>query len=65
MTVAVKVPEAGFGLREASKISGIPRTSFYALVKQGKIDTYKGVDGRLKVRPIDLAVFLNERQQQD
>ena len=58
--MGVVLPEAGFGLREACLIAGMPRSTFYEHVRAKDVPLYKGLDGRLKIRRDDLLLFLRD-----
>ncbi len=55
--MGVVVPEARFGLREASVITGMPRSTFYEQVRKKGVPLYKGLDARLKISRDDLLLF--------
>ena len=57
----VVVPQAKFGLREASEIAGMPRSTFYEQLRKKRVPLEKGRDGRLKISRVDLEIFLRER----
>ena len=61
--MGVVVPEAGFGLREASVIAQTPRSTFYEQVKKKGVPLYEGLDGRLKVSRVELEIFLRSKEE--
>jgi predicted HTH domain antitoxin len=62
--MGVVVPEAGFGLKEASVIAGMPRSTFYEQVRKKRVPLYEGLDGRLKISRDELLLFICEREQE-
>jgi len=62
--MGVVVPEAGFGLRKASVIARMPRSTFYEQVRKKGVPLHEGLDGRLKVSRDDLLLFIREREQE-
>ena len=62
--MGVLVPEAKFGLREASEIAEMPRSTFYEQLRKKGVPLEMGRDGRLKISRDDLLFFIREREQE-
>ena len=52
------LPQLGYGIREFEIIANLPRRMGYAKVKSGEVQAFKGLDGKLKVSPLEVAVYL-------
>lgn len=52
------LPPVGYGIREFEAIAGLARRMGYAKVKSGEVRAFKGLDGKLKVSPLEVAVYL-------
>ena len=61
---AVVLPEPGYGMAEVSKLTGYHGKYVYELARNGKLNTYVGEDGKLKVSRVELEIFLRDREQQ-
>jgi hypothetical protein len=59
---ATTLPEPGSDMREVSRLLGYHEKHTYSLVKQGKLNTYTGLDGRMKVSKVDLQIFLRHKE---
>jgi hypothetical protein len=62
MTAAV-LPEPGYGMAEVAELTGYGGKYVYELAQKGKLRTYRGVDGKLKVSRMALELFLQEREK--
>ena len=61
---AVALPEPGFSMAEVSKLTGLHGKYVYELARKGKLKTFCGKDGQMKVSRVELQIFLREREQQ-
>ncbi len=52
------LPPVGYGIREFEAIAGLARRVGYAKVKSGEVRVFTGLDGKLKVSPLEVAVYL-------
>lgn len=43
------LPEAGFTPREAELIVGIPYKGMYQLIRRGAVESYRAIDGSIRV----------------
>jgi len=60
MTAEV-LPEPGYGMSEVSKLTGCHGKYVYELARKGKLKTYRGDDGKMKVSRVELEIFLRSR----
>lgn len=52
------LPQLGYGIREFEIIANLPRRMGYAKVKNGEVRAFVGLDGRLKVSPLEVYAYL-------
>lgn len=55
------LPESGFALSEAAKIIGCHKKHIYKMVKRGELETFVGLDNRMKVSREELYSYLKSR----
>jgi len=55
--------EPGFRLPEAAKILGIHDRSIYRLVNQQRMQTFLGLDSRLRISREELYYYLRRREE--
>lgn len=53
----------GYTIPEVEAALGLPEKAGYRLVREGKIDTYRDVTGRLRVSVGELHALMKERQR--
>ena len=58
------LPPVGYGIREFEIIAGLPRKVGYAKIKNGEIRAFVGADGRLKVSPLEAAIYIRQNAEQ-
>jgi hypothetical protein len=58
------LPEAGFTLPEASKIIGCHPKHIYKIVSRGQLQTFLGLDNRLRISKEELHYYLRRREEQ-
>ena len=56
------LPEAGYTLPEAAKIIGCHDKHIYRIVGRGDLDTFVGLDNRLRVSKEELYSYLKQRE---
>lgn len=59
--LAVETLQTGFTMKAASQIIGVHEKTVYAFAKQGRIETYTGVDGRMMVTREELYHFIRNQ----
>lgn len=59
------LPEVGFTLPEASKIIGCHPKHIYKIVNRGELQTFLGLDNRLKISKEELYFYLRSRERDD
>lgn len=52
------LPPVGYGIREFEIIAGLARRMGYAKVKVGEIQAFRGLDGKLKVSPLEVYAYM-------
>ena len=58
------LPPCGYGIREFEAIAGLARRMGYAKVKSGEIRAFVGLDGKLKVSPLEAYAYLKRKEEQ-
>ena len=59
------LPPVGYGIREFEAIAGLARRMGYAKVKSGEVRAFKGLDGRLKVSLLEVAIYLRRTEERN
>ncbi len=59
------LPPVGYGIREFEAITGLARRMGYAKVKSGEVQAFKGLDGKLKVSPLEVAIYLRRTEERN
>lgn len=62
MTTEV-LPEPGFSMAEVSRLTGYHGKYVYELARKGRLKTFTGEDGRMKVSRVELEIFLRSREE--
>ena len=63
MTAAV-LPEPGYGMAEVAELTGYHGKYVYELAREGKLRTFLGEDGKMKVSRVELEIFLRSREEE-
>lgn len=56
------LPPVGYGIREFEAIVGLARRMGYAKVKSGEVQAFLGLDGKLKVSPLEAYAYLRSKE---
>ncbi len=58
------LPQLGYGIKEFEAIASLPRRMGYAKVKSGEVQAFRGMDGKLKVSPLEVYAYLKRKEEQ-
>ena len=59
------LPQLDYGIREFEIIAGLARRMGYAKVKSGEVRAFRGLDGKLKVSPLEVAIYLRRTEERN
>lgn len=60
--VTTALPRAGYTIVEVEKLLGIAPKMGYRLVNNGKLNAFKGLDGKLRVSEMELHCYMRDRE---
>lgn len=59
----IELPVPGYSMRSAARLLGFHDKTVYRIAKEGRLDTFYGVDGKLQISREELYRFIKDSKQ--